>query len=156
MSFVEEGRSVSDDNFYKVDLKDALIRNTHNWFPEKTFSAPVLAANISIAAFEFGATRTLIVGEKEWWGVFADVDWFAASSVSLDELRSRIVPFPGQVNSMRPETWLVAYADQVYSTGDNDELAPGNLRDELRVWARGLVFRVAMPDDATGHGSPTS
>ena len=137
---------MSDDNYYSIDLKDALVRNTQNWFPEPIFSASVLAAHVLMATFTFGAKRALVGTGDRWWGVFADIDWFATSSVSLNELRSPIVPFSGQVNAMRPETWLVAYADDVRTTSDNDESVPDVLRQELRSWERGLVFRVAVVD----------
>jgi hypothetical protein len=92
---------MSRDSFDKVELKDALIRNTQRWFPTPEFSAAVLAGHIAMSALFFGAER--VQRADRWWGIFADLNWFEASGVPLNEVLSRIIPFPGQVNSMRPE-----------------------------------------------------
>jgi hypothetical protein len=133
---------VSDDGFFGVELKEALIRNTHAWFPTPEFSATVLAGHIVMSALFFGAEKVEVQRADSWWGVFADLNWFEASEVPLKELLSRIIPFPGQVNSMRPETWLVAYSDLVASTGDVVPNVPSEFQRRLETCQGGLVYRL--------------
>jgi hypothetical protein len=133
---------VSRHTSYKVELKDTLIRNTQRWFPTPEFSATALAGHIVMSALFFGAEKVEVQRADSWWGVFADLNWFEASEVPLKELLSRIFPFPGQVNSMRPETWLVAYSDLAASTGDIVPNAPSEFQRELETCQGWLVYRL--------------
>ena len=147
----------SSGDLAPLDLPGFLHRFQSRGFRLGAFSPTELASEILYCALLFGAHRTLVLTEGDWWGIFADVDWFAASSVSLTDLRSRIVSYPGQPNSMRPETWLVGFANEVKTTGGSYEGVPVALVRELETWEGGLVFRVApRADSATAPDGATA
>ena len=100
----------------------------------------------------------------EWWFVGCEKDWMACqSSGSVDDLFSRVVPFPeAGPNCMHSEVLLTAFAkDVLLRERATLRILKGGVAmdDEIRSilqrtpqWKRGVVFRL---DPKDGNGSPS-
>jgi hypothetical protein len=142
-----------------IELAPWLRRVEKTFFPGgRGFNPFTLVGWIVSTAAEGGASRAQVVRKGEWWGVVGNVDWLGGSVPDFKggvvpvsrAVFERILSIPGQQNSMRPETWLVAFASSIVLTSDEGQvtvLGSGEgwsdafTNDE--AWQRGVFFKLA-------------
>jgi hypothetical protein len=133
-----------------IELAPTLRKRVATWFPGGVFEPVVICEEIASVARLLGAKEVMEVREGRWWGVAADSDWLEGVTPHWSAVFKQIVSVPGQVNSMRPETWLSAFADDIVVcgttgcsvvTGDAAGCPEDLLSDPK--WRRGILFTVA-------------
>lgn len=106
-----------------VDPIAWLKASRERFFPGGKFDVTRLLAYVMADVLELGRGECRIVRRDSWWFVVSDSDWLAHDAISVSELFQRVVPAPAHgEHSMRAEVLLTAYADDVYTAMDTEEL----------------------------------
>lgn len=118
-------------------------------FPSGAFDVMHLLAYVMADVLVLGGGDCRIARRDSWWFVTSDADWLT-HELPVRELFQRVVPAPAHgEHSLRAEVLLTAYAHDVYTARDADELivkglAPDSelLRKVSRPGERVIAFRV--------------
>jgi hypothetical protein len=132
-----------------IELGRALRSHAESWFGAQNPTLEEIALRIQSVARQLGALDAYICRYGAWFVVGATMDWLRAVEGDGEALFDHTIPIPGVVNSMRPESWLTAFAtDVAMGSGTRRWLVTGD-RAALAVltrqiqsnWTRAICFR---------------
>jgi hypothetical protein len=117
-------------------------------FPDGRFTPLDLCLEACRAAWALGVGRVLLVRDGEWWGVLGDSDWLADVTPSWRAVFETIVEMPNAFRWIRPENWLVAFAESVVVADEaTEEVVLGTdlgcplNRNHDFAWKRAVFFK---------------
>jgi hypothetical protein len=133
-----------------LEIGPNLRSHVDRWFPGGVMGPLELCLEIARCAMSMGTESVTIERRGETWSVGGDTDWLRDIQPNYRAIFERTFPIPGYPNSMRPETWLAAYASDVIVSGPEGHtpvigegvMGEGELASFEGKWARRITFRL--------------
>jgi hypothetical protein len=130
-------------------------QSAERFFTSGSVNAVELATQIVSEVLLLGGHEVCAIRDDAWWVIGSNVDWLGNHpDYSAKELFFRIVAFPeAGANSMRAEILLMAFAQDVITTGAEGQVViKGKVEESETVWRliashpgwkRAVAFRLA-------------
>lgn len=138
--------------FVVLPVLESIRSRPTMYLPSGQLSVWPLVSMVTDDAANFSKCHISIAVDHPFVLITSDVDWMVATSLSIDELFSRIIPrrIVGVPNLHRAEVIIRAFTAAVLTVGEGGNYADGlqlaDLPDEMRIVAiaarRALAWRM--------------
>ena len=129
------------DDITALDAFDYIEREQRRFFRGGACDPTEVATMLVGEALTVGAEDIRVTVQSDWLVVTAERDWIGALDPSVFH---RVVPIPGEPNSMFAEVLLTVFAQRVITaTADHTTVVKGNditPADFPGTWARAIAF----------------